>query len=366
MSGPLLRFEDGKISIGGKDLFASSANLSISPALEVERVYGEYDAKIAGSKTNFVNFAPTQGLRGQLEVSFFISAEQFAKGGNPNTINRMFDIAAGMSEAPINDNVVGRYSFNNMYLKSFAFDMSPFQIVRATASYDIYGSVERVIDRRFSKSEVNFAHSLKSFGSLVASDSYQYDYEGYVLYHQDLNDYYENPANTWDYDQDGFSEPVQSQTKEKFGESYWTLAGSVEGREAPPKVSTLNEFEIASLKYNILVNRKVHDHIRANENTSVNTTANGTSPVRVTVESIEKEMTIESSEMLENINAYGDKQDSTTPFGLSDSRIDAFLLSMQGERIARFSANGKIQTQSMNIAEGQYAKGNVTIKEIIK
>ena len=300
MSGPLLRFEDGKISIGGKDLFASSANLSISPALEVERVYGEYDATIAGAKTNFVNFAPTQGLRGQLEVSFFISAEQFANDGNPNTINRMFDIAAGMSEAPINDNVVGRYSFNNMYLKSFAFDMSPFQIVRATASYDIYGSVEKLIDRRFSKSEVDFAHSLKSFGGLSAS---------------------------------GVSE---------------------------------DEFEIASLKYNILVNRKVHDHIRANENTSVNTTANGTSPVRVTVESIEKEMTIESSEMLENINAYGDKQDSTTPFGLSDSRIDAFLLSMQGERIARFSANGKIQTQSMNIAEGQYAKGNITIKEIIK
>jgi len=300
MSGPLLRFEDGKIAIGGKDLFASSANLSISPALEVERVYGEYDATIAGAKTNFVNFAPTQGLRGQLEVSFFISAEQFANDGNPNTINRMFDIAAGMSEAPINDNVVGRYSFNNMYLKSFAFDMSPFQIVRATASYDIYGSVERVIDRRFNKSEVDFAHSLKSFGGLSAS---------------------------------GVSE---------------------------------DEFEIASLKYNILVNRKVHDHIRANENTSVNTTANGTSPVRVTVESIEKEMTIESSEMLENINAYGDKQDSTTPFGLSDSRIDAFLLSMQGERIARFYANGKIQTQSMNIAEGQYAKGNITIKEIIK
>lgn len=300
MSGPLLRFEDGKIAIGGKDLFASSANLSISPTLEVERVYGEYDTTIAGAKTNFVNFNPTQGLRGQLEVSFFISAEQFAEGGNPNTINRMFEIAEGMSEAPIHDNVVGRYSFNNMYLKSFSFDMSPFQVVRATASYNIYGSVDKVIDRRFNKSGVDFAHSLKSFGGLSAS---------------------------------GVSE---------------------------------DEFEIASLKYNILVNRKVHDHIRANENTRVNTNANGVMPVRVSVESIEKEMTIESSEMLENMNAYGDKQDSTSPFGLSDSRIDAFLLSMNNERIARFSVNGKIQTQSMNIAEGQYAKGNITIKEIVK
>jgi hypothetical protein len=51
---------------------------------------------------------------------------------------------------------------------------------------------------------------------------------------------------------------------------------------------------------------------------------------------------------------------------LSDSRIDAFLLSIQGDKIARFSASGKIQTQSMSIAEGQYAKGNITIKEIMK
>jgi hypothetical protein len=77
-------------------------------------------------------------------------------------------------------------------------------------------------------------------------------------------------------------------------------------------------------------------------------------------------MTIESNEMVERLNVYGDQQKSTSPFGLSDSRIDAFLLSMQGERIARFSANGKIQNQSMNISEGQYAKGNITIKEIVK
>ena len=300
MSDPLLRFEDGKISIGGKELFANSASLSIAPNLEVERVYGDFDQNILGAKTEFVKFAPTQGLRGQLDVSFFISAEQFTEGGNPNTISRLFEIAEGMSEQPINDNLVGRYKFDNMYLKSFSFDMSPFQIVRANASYDIYGSVEREIDRRFSKSEIDFAHSLKSFGEISASAGGQ------------------------------------------------------------------DDFEIASLKYNIVVNRKVHSHIRANEHTSINTRADGTVPVRVSVGSIEKEMTIESNEMVERLNVYGDQQKSTSPFGLSDSKIDAFLLSLQGERIARFSASGKIQSQSMNISEGQYAKGNITIKEIVK
>ena len=164
---PLLRFEDGKISIGGKDILASSANLSIAPTLEVERVYGDYDPAIAGAKTQFINFAPTQNLKGQLDVSFYISADQFAVDGNPNTIDRMFDIADGMSEASINNNMVGRYSFDNMYLKSFGFDMKPFGIIQANASYDIYGSITKVIDRRFEKNKVDFAHGLKSFGSIV-------------------------------------------------------------------------------------------------------------------------------------------------------------------------------------------------------
>lgn len=300
MSNPLLRFEDGKIAIGGKDVLASSANLSIAPTLEVERVYGDYDPAIAGAKTQFINFAPTQNLKGQLDISFYVSADTFAVDGNPNTIDRMFDIADGMSEAPIHNNVVGRYSFDNMYLKSFGFDMKPFGIIQANASYDIYGSVTKVIDRRFQKSEVDFAHGLKSFGSIVAS------------------------------------------------------GGSGD------------EFEIANLKYNIMVGRKVHNHIRSSENTAANLHADGVAPVRVTIENIEKEMTVQSNEMVEKLNTYGDQQLGTSPFGLNDSRIDAFLLSIDNEKIARFSASGKIQTQSLSIQEGQHATSSITIKEIVK
>ena len=300
MSDPLLRFEDGKISIGGKDILASSANLSIAPTLEAERVYGDYDPVIVGARTQFVNFAPTKNLKGQLDVSFYISAEQFAVDGNPNNIERMFDIADGMSEAPINNNVVGRYSFDNMYLKSFSFDMKPFGIIQANASYDIYGSVTKVIDRRFEKSEVDFAHSLKSFGNIVASAGNQ------------------------------------------------------------------DQFEIASLKYTILVGRKAHNHIRANEDTSINTTPHGAVPVRVSIENIEKEIVLEASEFVDNLNAYGDQQYVTSPKSLNDTKIEAFLLSLQGQRIARFSVSGKIHSESMSIQEGQYAKGSITVREIVK
>ena len=94
------------------------------------------------SKNTFINFAPTQNLKGQLDISFYISADQFAVDGNPNTIDRMFDIADGMSEASINNNMVGRYSFDNMYLKSFGFDMKPFGIIQANVIM-IYGSMAK-------------------------------------------------------------------------------------------------------------------------------------------------------------------------------------------------------------------------------
>jgi len=300
MSDPLLRFEDGKISIGGKDLFASSANLSLAPTLEAGRVYGDYDPAIAGARTQFVNFLPINNLKGQLDVSFYISAEQFAVDGNPNNIERIFDIAGGMSEAPINNNIVGRYGFDNMYLKSFSFDMKPFGIIQANASYDIYGSVTKVIDRRFEKSEIDFAHGLKSFGNVVASAGNQ------------------------------------------------------------------DQFEIASLKYTIIVGRKTHNHIRANEDTSINTTPHGAIPVRVSIENIEKEMVLGASEFVDNLNSYGDQQYVSSPESLNDTKIEAFLLSLQGQRIARFSVSGKIHSESMSIQEGQYAKGSITVREIVK
>ena len=299
MSGPLLRFEDGKIALGGKDLLVKSASLSLAPTLNAERVYGDYDPEIAGARTEFVNFAPVENLKGTLDVSFFIYANEFAEGGYPNTINRMFDIYKGMDEKPINQNLVGRYAFDNMFLKSFSFSLNPFEIIIANAKYDIFGSVSRSVSRRFQHTDANFAHGLKSFGSIAAS------------------------------------------------------------------ASSKDEFEIASLNYNIIVNRQVHNKIRASENTFANSQPGGVIPARVSVESIEKEMVIECSEMVENLNVYGDQQSGTTPEGLADSKISAFLLSMTGEKIAKFSASGKIQSQSLSISEGQYAKSSISIKEIV-
>ena len=305
MSKPFLRFEDGKISLGGKDLMVQSANLSITPTLEPERVYGDLDLSIVGAKTEFVNFAATAGLRGKLDISFVITAEFFKQNNTINSIDRLFEIKDGMSEDPIDGNIVGRYLFDNMYLNNFNFSISPFQVIQANASYDIYGTILKTVDRRFQELSIDPAHGLKSFGEVKASNT---------------------------------------------------------------NMDTANkkQFEVSKLNYNIIVGRKVHNHIKDGEHTSINTTANGVVPTRVSIENIEAEMNIESNDIVRNLNPDGNYQSGTTPEGLNDSTIQAFLYSLQGEKIANFSCSGKIHSQSISISESSHAMGSISVKQIIK
>tara|TARA_Y100000022_G_scaffold183943_1_gene178556 strand:- start:6563 stop:7483 length:921 start_codon:yes stop_codon:yes gene_type:complete len=306
MARPFLRFEDGKITLNNKDLMVNSANLSIAPSMSVEKVYGDYDASIGGARTEFVGFAPTQNLKGQLNISFYISSDVVS----PNSVDRLFELIDvanpsnlknTISEAPIHGNVVGRYGFDNMFLTSFSFQMSPFQLIVANATYDIYGTISSITDRYFSKSDVDFAHAMKSFGQVKISNQ-----------------------------------------------------------------ESDEQFEIAGLRYNINVERKISNKIRENENTAINTYAGGALPNRVSVESITSEATIECNDMIDNLNPYGDQQFTSNPATIPDSAVDVFMYSLGGERISRFQCQGKIQNQNVAISEGSYAKSSITIKQIIK
>ena len=112
--------------------------------------------------------------------------------------------------------------------------------------------------------------------------------------------------------------------------------------------------------------RKVHNHIKDGEHTSMNTTPNGVVPVRVSTENIEAEMNIESNEIIRNLNSDGNYQAGTTNQGLQDSTIEAFLYSLHGEKIANFSCVGKVQSQSLSISEGSHARASISVKQIIK
>lgn len=305
MSKPFLRFEDGRIVIDNKEIMVNSANLSINPSLNQNRVYGNYDAQLRGAKTEFVDFSPGNNLAGKLSISFYISAETFAENGNPNNVSRIFDIKRGMNEAPINNNIVGRYSFDNMFLRSFSFNLRPYSLLEASAEYDIYGTIHREVDRFFVKNDVNFAHALKSFGRMEVGT-------------------------------------------------------------APVGNAIDRRFEIAGMSFNINVERKINNAIRANENTAVNTTADGPIPFRVSVEQIESEMNVESNEIIDDLNVYGSQQKSTVVNKDQTSKIVAYLYSLQQQRIARFEVDGKIMNQSVNISENSLAKSAITVREVIK
>ena len=307
MSQPFLRFEDGKIALGGKDLLVQSAQLSIAPSLEADRVYVDYDASLSGAKIELPTraFSPVGGLAGSLSISFIVTADFFAQNQTVNSIDRLFDISSGMSEDPINGNIVGRYLFDHMYLRDFGFSLSPFRTIVAKANYNIYGTIRKTASRRFTRVSLDPAHGLKSFGEVKASGLNMDSYSG--------------------------------------------------GR-----------FEVTQLDYNILVGRKISNLIRESEHTTVNTRADGVLPSRVSVENIEVTMTVKGNEIVRNLNPMGDAQSGTTPDGLSDSSIDAYLYSLGGNRIAKFSCTGKIMQQSLSVAEGAHSMSSLTIKQIIK
>ena len=84
-----------------------------------------------------------------------------------------------MSELPVNGNKVGRYSFDNAFLTSLSFKLVPFGVIQASASYAIYGTItNKGVADTFNKSEVDFAHGLKSFGDLKIGSSIAEDVVG--------------------------------------------------------------------------------------------------------------------------------------------------------------------------------------------
>jgi len=305
MSDKFLRFEDGKISLNGKELMVNSASLSIAPGLDIERVYGDYDSRINGARVEFVNFHPNNHIKGKLDISFYISADIISV----NNVNRLFELAEigsanrakfKVDEQPLNNNIVGRYTFDNLYLNNFSFQLSPFSLIRANASYDIYGTIKKIPDSYFSEVDANFAHSLKSFSDIKISNELSSD-----------------------------------------------------------------EFEMTSLNYEINVERKVNSRIRANESSTVKNSTSGALPFRVSCEKIESNVTIESNNMPDNLNEYGDSSYFYSE-NTAKSVADIFLYSLSGDRIYRFQCSGKIMNQSLDISEGQHAKSKIVIKEVIK
>jgi len=307
MSGAFLRFEDSAISLDGISLMVNSASLSIAPSMQVERVYGDLNFAIAGAKTEFINFRADNHLKGKLELTFYISAETLGY----NSIDRFFELAevgsmdsmkTKIDESPINNNIVGRYAFDNMFLTSFSFDLKPFSLIQAKASYDIYGTIKKIPDRTqyYKRVDPDFAHSLKSFGDVMIS-----------------------------------------------GET------------------TAEDFHVTSISYAINAERKTSNRIRGNEHSYIQSSTQGALPFRVSCEKIESSIDIEGNFIADSLNEYGDSQYINNN-NIPNSQVDVFLYSLYGNKVSRFRCSGKIINQSYDISEGSHAVGKISIKEVVR
>ena len=122
-------------------------------------------------------------------------------------------------------------------------------------------------------------------------------------------------------------------------------------------------FEITDLDYSINVERNKSALIRSNENTIINTRAEGAKYSRVSTNNMESIMQISSNELIDKLNPYGEFQDSTFVPG---SSICAYLYTINGAPLAKFNCEGKITNQSLDVKKDGMTAANITIKEILK
>ena len=77
-------------------------------------------------------------------------------------------------------------------------------------------------------------------------------------------------------------------------------------------------------------------------------------------------MKITSNDLVDRLNPYGDHQVGTTPFGIEDASITAYLYSINGERLSKFKSTGKIEMQSLQVNKDGMTTANISVKQIIR
>ena len=308
MSFQFLNFEDTHVKIGGKTMYATSASMQIKPQIGAERVYSGFDRETLTTQTKLHRQAALGPIEGSLDVTFYLTTNLF-ESLSPDSI---FDVE-NVDEKPIVNNRIGRYILGDLYLTKFGFKLKPFNVVEATASYFMSGTLER--DRpsyRIPLSEMEGfdpVHALRCFAVMSAGG-------------------------------------VDMQTIDDVSDSDYV-------------------FEITDLDYSINVERNKSALIRINENTIINTRPQGAKYNRVSVNNMESSMQISSNDLVDKLNPYGEYQYGNAPPG-TDSSIAAYLYTINGSRLAKFNCSGKITDQSLAVNKDGMTTANVTVKEIIR
>lgn len=159
-----VNFQRCLIELGDQQIYATSAQLTVSTSLDRDVRFDGFSQTRAGATVNDPTFVPSGPLSGSLNFEFIIAEQHF------NPIKSIFDISSDMSEELIPLGRIGNYRFWNASLSSFSFSMEPFQLVKAKAEYEIFGTIHEIGDKRLPQiPDINPAESLKSYGEITAS-----------------------------------------------------------------------------------------------------------------------------------------------------------------------------------------------------
>lgn len=128
---PFIRYEDCVVNVNDKTFFATDASLSAQANVSS---YRDYEGDLVG-------YVATDGVVGQLDLSFFLTNE-FT--GNYGEFNIFEIIKSPRHLDPFSNGATGSVAglaFDNAYLRNLSFSVEPFSPIEMSASFLLYGSL---------------------------------------------------------------------------------------------------------------------------------------------------------------------------------------------------------------------------------
>lgn len=326
------------IELGDQQIYATAANLRMAPSLKRDVRFDGFSLNKVGATVNDPTLVPTGPLKGSLSFDFIISEDHF------NPIHTIFDISNSMTESSIVMGRIGNYRFWNAYLTSFSFTMEPFQLIRAQAEYEIFGTIHEIGDKKLAEvPDVNPAESLKSYGEISAT--------GIDL--QDENNKFDLRMLSAEYSAKATRRTTYSIRMNEGP------ASSLSGTGLLPYRSAISNIEInCNIKSNKIINYINHEGVVQMQH-----------PAEV------------PEEIAVQLNLYGAKKENVyTHVNDPTKKIDeATYLAMsaadqgmytgparESMHIASFGCSGKVMSQGLSVSTGGYLSGEFSVSQIVR
>jgi len=144
-----LRYHDIEVIVDGDNVFAETAEIGVEASV----------AAVRHTDGNIFRYAPTNGLRGQLSLEYYLTGE----------LNSNFNPVTA-TETAMNGSFAG-LAFSNIYARSLSFSMEPYQPILVKNSFDFYSDLSSTLSSSFEDPRESalwngtgrYAHSVVSY-----------------------------------------------------------------------------------------------------------------------------------------------------------------------------------------------------------